>query len=191
MSVNDHQVGGSHYKNVTGKQHWDIMADAVGPGYIMGCATKYLFRWRDKNGIQDLLKAQHYLEKLIDLYKNVHYFGMWISYMNPTKFEDIPKSVGSDELKICLMILNHPWPGLCGGMFDYSDTSMHVLKEAHGRLVAFITLEQMRLGKEHEGLLVKDAYGQAKKKVVSHPDYAPSKTLAFEDQPKASELHPG
>ena len=28
---------------------------------------KYLMRWRKKNGMQDLLKAQHYLEKLIEV----------------------------------------------------------------------------------------------------------------------------
>jgi hypothetical protein len=30
----------------------------------MGCATKYVSRWRKKNGVQDLEKAKHYCEKL-------------------------------------------------------------------------------------------------------------------------------
>jgi hypothetical protein len=29
--------------------------------------VKYVSRWRDKGGVQDLLKAQHYLDKLIEL----------------------------------------------------------------------------------------------------------------------------
>jgi hypothetical protein len=28
---------------------------------------KYVFRWRDKNGRQDLYKAKHFLEKLIEV----------------------------------------------------------------------------------------------------------------------------
>ncbi|MGL6008048.1 MAG: DUF3310 domain-containing protein [Culicoidibacterales bacterium] len=28
---------------------------------------KYLSRWRDKNGVEDLKKAMHYIEKLIEI----------------------------------------------------------------------------------------------------------------------------
>jgi hypothetical protein len=35
--------------------------------YIEGCAIKYLCRWREKGGIEDLKKARHYIELLIDL----------------------------------------------------------------------------------------------------------------------------
>lgn len=34
-------------------------------GYLQGNITKYLHRWRDKNGIEDLKKAQWYLNQLI------------------------------------------------------------------------------------------------------------------------------
>ena len=30
-------------------------------------AIKYLTRWRDKGGIEDLRKAKHYIEKLIEI----------------------------------------------------------------------------------------------------------------------------
>jgi hypothetical protein len=36
-------------------------------GYLQGNCIKYLSRYRDKNGIEDLKKAQHYLSKLIEL----------------------------------------------------------------------------------------------------------------------------
>ncbi len=60
MSANDKQVAGDHY--ATAYQHWDFVLDAE-LGYLLGCATKYVSRWRKKNGAQDLQKAIHYLEK--------------------------------------------------------------------------------------------------------------------------------
>jgi len=35
--------------------------------YLEGCAIKYLCRWRNKNGLQDLEKAKHFIELLIQL----------------------------------------------------------------------------------------------------------------------------
>jgi hypothetical protein len=65
MSANDEQHGGSHYK---GKaiQPWDYIA-ANNIGYFEGCAIKYLSRWKDKGGIEDLRKARHFVEKLIEI----------------------------------------------------------------------------------------------------------------------------
>lgn len=61
MSANDIQVGGDHYKKRE-YQHWDWVSD-IGLHYLLGCASKYVSRWRDKNGRQDLEKALHYLAK--------------------------------------------------------------------------------------------------------------------------------
>lgn len=60
-SANDRQVGGAHYGKVE-YQHWDFATD-VELNYLIGCASKYPTRWRDKNGAQDLEKALHYLQK--------------------------------------------------------------------------------------------------------------------------------
>lgn len=65
MTANDKQVAGSHYQRGT-VQHWDVVS-GMGIGYLEGCSTKYLVRWRDKNGLQDLHKSQHFLEKLIEM----------------------------------------------------------------------------------------------------------------------------
>jgi hypothetical protein len=62
------QVGGSHYK-MDGEQHWDRQWRLHGRGYFVGCITKYVERYHLKNGIQDLEKAQHFLDKLIELEK--------------------------------------------------------------------------------------------------------------------------
>ena len=64
MSANDKQVGGSHYK--TNIEPWDAILD-WGLGYLDGSAVKYLSRWHKKGGIQDLEKARHYLDKLIEV----------------------------------------------------------------------------------------------------------------------------
>lgn len=60
---NERQIGGSHYR--ASIQHWDLIEDHR-CGYLEGCATKYLTRWRKKNGRQDLEKALHYAEKLLE-----------------------------------------------------------------------------------------------------------------------------
>ena len=66
MSANEKQVGGKHYQQA-GEQHWDRMYRLYGRGYFIGCATKYLERYHLKNGKQDLEKAVHFVEKLIEL----------------------------------------------------------------------------------------------------------------------------
>ena len=65
-SANSKQVGGTHYAK-DGEQHWDRMWRLYGRGYFVGCATKYLERYHLKNGVQDLEKAKHFIEKLIEL----------------------------------------------------------------------------------------------------------------------------
>jgi len=65
MRANKIQHGGQHYK---GKaiEPWDYVA-ANNLGFFEGNAIKYLTRWRDKGGIEDLKKAQHYIQKLIEV----------------------------------------------------------------------------------------------------------------------------
>ncbi len=60
------QVGGDHYQ--TEYQHWDFVAD-LGLDYYQACATKYVTRWRKKNGLEDLQKAPHYMRKRAELIK--------------------------------------------------------------------------------------------------------------------------
>ncbi len=64
MSANERQVAGSHYR--AGVQHWDLMAyNRV--GYFEAQITKYITRWKKKNGVQDVEKSIHYHEKLTEL----------------------------------------------------------------------------------------------------------------------------
>jgi len=61
--MSDKQIGGDHYAKHK-IQPWDII-DEYGLNYYEGNIIKYVLRHRDKNGLQDLQKASHYLEKLI------------------------------------------------------------------------------------------------------------------------------
>lgn len=68
MAANDKQIGGAHYKGVqgfSGMEHWD-WCWARNYNQYQYCITKYVDRYREKNGLQDLKKAQHHLEKLIE-----------------------------------------------------------------------------------------------------------------------------
>ena len=65
MSANDIQIAGSHYK-AKAMQPWDYIA-ANELGYFEGNIVKYVSRWKDKGGVDDLRKARHYLDKLIEL----------------------------------------------------------------------------------------------------------------------------
>lgn len=61
--ANDRQVGGAHYRSPI--QHWDyVLANDI--PYLEAQIIKYVTRHRKKNGLQDLEKAQHFLEKLIE-----------------------------------------------------------------------------------------------------------------------------
>lgn len=61
MPANERQVGGAHYGGGE-YQHWDWVCD-VRMSYLPATASKYVARWRSKNGRQDLEKALHYIEK--------------------------------------------------------------------------------------------------------------------------------
>jgi hypothetical protein len=74
MDANEMQVGGNHYN--APYQHWDFVVDALHNRYLEGQVTKYVTRWRKKNGIQDLQKACHYLKKLIELFVDGKYPAM-------------------------------------------------------------------------------------------------------------------
>ncbi len=63
MNVNEIQVGGDHYRMEY--IHWDFVCDTRMP-YLLGCATKYVARHKEKNGVEDLRKSTHYLAKAED-----------------------------------------------------------------------------------------------------------------------------
>lgn len=70
MAANDRQVAGDHYRRAaaaSGEQHWDRQWRLHGRGYFIGQITRYVERYHLKNGLEDLEKAIHYIEKLKEL----------------------------------------------------------------------------------------------------------------------------
>lgn len=65
MSALNKQVGGGHYKDLNIQPIEFIHANNM--PFIEGSIVKYITRWRNKGGVQDLEKIKHYIDLLIDL----------------------------------------------------------------------------------------------------------------------------
>lgn len=63
-SALDTQVGGGHYKDLKIQPVEYILANDI--GFVEGSIIKYVTRWKDKNGVEDLKKARHLLDILIE-----------------------------------------------------------------------------------------------------------------------------
>lgn len=59
------QVGGNHYSKYPIQPLEYIEKNKL--PFADGCVVKYITRWRDKGGIEDLRKAKHFIEMLIAL----------------------------------------------------------------------------------------------------------------------------
>ena len=68
MSALNTQIGGSHYKNLPIQPVEFIERNNL--GFCAGNVIKYVCRYKNKNGIEDLKKAKHYLELLIEIEEN-------------------------------------------------------------------------------------------------------------------------
>ena len=87
MSANSKQIGGTHYQGAI--QPWDFIT-SNNLGYLEGTAVKYLARWRKKNGIEDLRKAIHFIEKLIEVETrhSTHHIPVreWLASMESSQY---------------------------------------------------------------------------------------------------------
>ena len=69
LSAKSDMVNHPPHYNKEGIECIDAISAALGPGmefYLQGNIMKYLWRYRYKNGIEDLKKAKWYLEKMIE-----------------------------------------------------------------------------------------------------------------------------
>lgn len=64
MSVTDSMVGGNHYREGGIQPIQYIHANNL--NFFEGNVVKYTTRHRNKNGIQDLKKAVHYLQMILE-----------------------------------------------------------------------------------------------------------------------------
>lgn len=65
----DRQEGGTHYKDMPIQPFQYIHANGI--PFAEGCVIKYVSRWRVKNGLDDLKKARHFLDLLIEAEEKV------------------------------------------------------------------------------------------------------------------------
>lgn len=59
------EVGGTHYKDMPIQPIEFITKNGL--GFCVGNVIKYVCRYKAKNGKEDLLKARHYIDLLIEL----------------------------------------------------------------------------------------------------------------------------
>ena len=59
------QVGGDHYSKLAIQPVEYINKNNL--SYLQGNVIKYVTRYKDKNGVEDLQKAKHYINLLIEL----------------------------------------------------------------------------------------------------------------------------
>lgn len=59
------QVGGDHYRDMAIQPVEFIHRNGI--GFCEGSAIKYLCRWRKKGGLDDLRKAKHFIDLLIEM----------------------------------------------------------------------------------------------------------------------------
>lgn len=64
MSALNKQEGGSHYKDYKIQPIEFIMSNNL--DYLQGNVVKYICRYKNKNGIEDLKKAIHYIQIMIE-----------------------------------------------------------------------------------------------------------------------------
>jgi hypothetical protein len=68
--INSDKINPDHYKNGN-YETIDVIMDTLTNdgflGYLEGNTLKYLSRWRHKNGVEDLKKAEWYLKKTIEV----------------------------------------------------------------------------------------------------------------------------
>lgn len=65
MSALNQQEGGTHYKNLEIQPVEFITANEL--TFLEGCIVKRICRHRDKNGAEDLRKAKHEIDLILEM----------------------------------------------------------------------------------------------------------------------------
>jgi hypothetical protein len=68
LKATDKQIGGKHYTGFKIQPIEFIVKNKL--SFIQGCVIKYICRFENKNGIEDLEKIKHYCDLQIQLLQN-------------------------------------------------------------------------------------------------------------------------
>ena len=114
----DTQVGGNHYKDLAIQPVEYIFKNNI--GYFEGCVIKYVTRWKNKGGVQDLEKAKHFLELLIELQEQKAKEGLLSLVKEEQEKESCPEF--DNTVYRYLILADGPTPSdYHVGKFDKSD----------------------------------------------------------------------
>ncbi len=86
MKASEQQIGGNHYKEFAIQPTEFIAKNNI--GFIEGNVIKYVCRHKSKNGRQDIEKAIHYLNLLLEY-----------EYAEKSKPPDVPENLSGADLK--------------------------------------------------------------------------------------------
>ena len=64
----------SHYQGKYGLEVYDVLENFLKDveSYYVGNIIKYILRYKQKNGLEDIKKAREYADKLIEWYENAY-----------------------------------------------------------------------------------------------------------------------
>lgn len=93
------QVGGTHYVSQA-IEPWEVIKKN-GYDYFTGNVLRYIMRHTQKNGVEDLLKAKHYLEYMIEHYGELYVPTLTTEWQFPgLSTEDFPElRCGTSRIK--------------------------------------------------------------------------------------------
>lgn len=113
--ANDKQIGGDHYKG--DMQHWDFTRKH-NYNQFQYCITKYTHRYMDKNGLQDIEKAAHHMEKYIETYTWKD--ALKSLYSRPYKpAQDFAEVNGYNGFQLCVLCSVHGNPTKAALLIGY------------------------------------------------------------------------
>lgn len=70
LKASERQVGGSHYKDLPIQPGEYIRANGL--GWYEGNVVKYITRYKQKNGVEDLHKIKHYIDLILEEIENAN-----------------------------------------------------------------------------------------------------------------------
>lgn len=92
---NNYQIAGTHYQTKDKYQLWDLIID-IDLNFLLANAIKYIYRCKNKNGVQDLDKAKHYIDKFFNLDRMLQNKLTNRPICSPTNILDtIPKKINN------------------------------------------------------------------------------------------------
>ena len=118
------QIGGDHYSKYLIQPIEFITKNNI--PFIEGCIIKYIIRWRDKNGIEDLDKCIHYIELLKEIKLNAN--TKWKVGHTLLTFEEILEELKKVEEIELIELLNVTSDEIVDHFLDHIEDNLDKFK---------------------------------------------------------------